>query len=299
MDRRAGVGPNILPVMSMSAYWLKDAKGLVVGPIGLGAVRDLAALRGEAFTHASIDGKTWLVLSDLPEVAEAVRPASVAQRHARERQEAQRIALQLDRYEELATHELFGVPKRSDLKTYRQGFIALAKPYHPARLPKDVHPDLLKACMEMFQFLSGRMVLVERELKASEAAAPPKPTAPETVVSLRRAKSGRIEAHIAVDYPKAPMFTEHPLVNLSTNGFFVRAEKTIPLGTSLDVVLSFPTEQHELRARGSVVWENAPPNPVQPHGFAIRLDKLTDGERAFLNEFLVKAASASSGSAGA
>src|SRR5688500_14679493 len=153
-------------------YWVMDASGGVLGPVSLPVLRDLAAARRISdFTKASRDGKTWVNVHEIRELFEAITPPSMGQRREQELQEAQRIALQLDRFREMSTHELFGVPKTSDLRTYRQGFLTVAKPFHPGRLANNVHAELVKAYMEMFQFLSGRMADHEKRERSKQIVA--------------------------------------------------------------------------------------------------------------------------------
>jgi hypothetical protein len=157
--------------MAAAEYWVMDDGGLVLGPVGLQVLRDIAA--GTQLGHrskASTDGRTWVPLMDLPEVARAVLPPAMQERQERDLKEAARLVRELERIRDMPAHVLFGVPPGATARAHREGFLALAAPYHPARLPHSVHPDLLRACMALFQFLSGRMVEVDREEKARQAA---------------------------------------------------------------------------------------------------------------------------------
>ncbi len=279
----------------MSSFWIMDAKGRVLGPVGLQVIKDLAAGgRISGFTRASRDGKTWLTVADIPEVAAALMPPSVRERRQREQQEAQRIELQLDRYQELPPHELFGVPAGSPIKVYRQGFLALAKPYHPGRLSQDVDPALLKACMGMFQYLSTVMATLEQKEKERErarapatAAQKPAPTYRlEDFVGLSRGKNERYEADIQVNEHSARMFVEHKFVNWSTGGFYLACGRSLPLGTGLDVTLKFNDPPTQVRVRGTVVLENVVNDPKQVSGFGVRLERLSDGDKSFLDSFV-------------
>jgi len=51
------------------------------------------------------------------------------------------------------------------------------------------------------------------------------------------------------------MFTQHALVNLSTQGVFLPTSRPIPLGTLLDLLFVFE-DSHQITTRGRVVWEN-------------------------------------------
>ncbi len=281
----------------MASYWIQDHQGLVLGPVGLEVLRDLATAKRLAdFTQVSRDGVLWQPLSTFPEVVRVLSPGADA-KAVQEAAQAARVRAELQRVQSLPTHALFGVSASADLSTYRQGFLALAKPYHPARLAKDVHPELLRAHMEMFQYLSGRMVEQERAMKAALPPARPPPAAVPPPIAqasagpapgvklLTRPADGKIEVHIDVDFSNASMFTEHKLVNFGTGGLFLPCLRLAPLGTWLDVLLRFATPAKEIRSRGSVVWENLI-NAAYPKGFGVRLERLNDDDKTFVRGFI-------------
>ncbi len=280
----------------MSSYWIQDSHGLVLGPVGIEVLRDLAsAKRLTDFSKVSRDGTTWQPLSSLGEVMQAISPAK-DQRAAQEAAQATKVRAELARLQSLPTSSLFSVLSSADLATYRQGFLALAKPYHPARLAKDVHPDLLRAHIEMFQYLSGRMVEHERTAKAApppapvaavtKVAAPPPSGGPAPGVQLRpQPPDGRLEVLIDVSFNNAFMFIDHKLVNFNTGGFFLPCHRLAPLGTWLDVLMRFAGPSREIRSRGSVVWENLV-NPAHPQGYGVRLEKLAPEDKTFVSGFI-------------
>jgi hypothetical protein len=279
----------------MASYWIQDQQGLVLGPVGLEVLKDLSnAKRLGDFTKVSQDGTHWQALSSIPEVAHVLSPGA-PERAAQEAVQAQRVRAELARYISMPTHALFGVSAGSNLSVCRQGFLALAKPFHPARLAQDVHPELLRAHMEMFQFLSGRMVELERSLNtppppppAARVATPlPPGTAPPGGFELlKRPSDGRLSLKVDLTFANASMLTEHKLVNFRMGGMFLPCERFAPLGTWLDVLLRFSTpSRRDVNARGSVVWENLL-NAAYPKGYGVRLEGIKQDDHAFVRGFI-------------
>ncbi len=274
----------------MADYWVIDGGGGMLGPVSLKVLKDLAmAGRLSGFNQASTDGKTWFKLDQLPEVAQALLPPSLRARREREQQEAQTLALHLDRYGEMQTHELFGVPRGSTSAVYRQGYLELAKRYHPSRLPASVHPELLAASMEMFRFLSARMAQVEKDERRRAPlapSAPPPPTyAPEEFVGFTASGNKDLEATVQVTPENAGIFYEHRVVNLASGGVFLPCEQPPPLGTALALVFRFADPPRSIRARGVVVLENTQSATKQARGCGIRLERLSGEDKTFLQEY--------------
>jgi hypothetical protein len=286
----------------MSSYWIRDPKGGVVGPIGLTVLKDVAQQVG--VSAVSTDGKLWVSPEALPEVLQAIRPGSPAERRKREVQEAQRAELMLDKFRELADHELFGVPRGSDPRVFRQAFLSLAKPYHPGRLAKDAAPELVRAYMELFQFLSTKMVVLE---KAAAAAAPapeppvvrgklvsppaPAPAAPvaKAEASFVKGQGNWFDAKIRVTPETSDVFTVHKLINLQTNGLFLVHRHDVALGTYLNLNLSFVDEPRDIKSRGAVVLESRLTDPRYLPGIGLRMDRLSTEDKGFIQRYLEKA----------
>jgi hypothetical protein len=302
----------------MSAYWLKDAKDRVVGPATLEQIKDLASKgRVTGKTRGSRDQEAWGPLSDLPELKAALLPPEVIQQQAKDRVEAQQMQMELDRFKELPTHKILGVPQHAAEREYKQAFLNLGKRYHPARLPGNSHPELLRACMEMFQFLSGRMVLIEQgfasrrsgshvppkaaptvidpvEAAAAELAAGPagQPAAIEpeataaSYLTLGRGNGKQMAATIEVNQTTYQIFTQHKVVNLTSSGVFLAGEKSLPMGTSLDLLFKFREPPREIRARGKVVLECQLQDARHLVGCGVQLERLPDADKAFLHEYI-------------
>jgi hypothetical protein len=77
----------------------------------------------------------------------------------------------------LSDHEIFGVREDATERDYKHAFIEVGKRYHPGRLARNVHPDLVRAYMAMFQFLSERRIAIEQRFTtAPKDRAPSSPT---------------------------------------------------------------------------------------------------------------------------
>lgn len=293
----------------MAEYWVMDEKGLVLGPVGLQVLRDIAAgSKMGHLTRASDDGKTWVPLMQLPEVAQAVLPPAMVERQQQEQREAARVTRELERIRAMPAHALFGVPAGSSARTHREGFITLAKPYHPGRLPRDVHPDLLRACMSMFQFLSTRMAEVDQQEHRAGASAsvtpsrgtpispasgtPPSGTpraqsgyADEAFVGFARTAGDRLEARVQVTPARIGIFNGHRLMNLATGGAFIPCPTPPPMGSVLEMVFHFGNPQRDVRTRAKVVCEDAGEGRGV-RGFGVRFDNLSKDDQAFLQQFV-------------
>jgi hypothetical protein len=164
--------------MALEIWYLMDVQGAVVGPLPQASAVSLLRSRPGMFTKASNDGSTWRLLTQQVQLESAVAQESAPQRVMREEQEAQRVLFDLDRFRDLAPHELFSVPQGSTKREFRQGFLNVAKRYHPGRLARDVAPALLKAHIAVYQFLSEVIAKAEKTAPDDVAAAPPPVVSP-------------------------------------------------------------------------------------------------------------------------
>ena len=101
-------------------------------------------------------------------------------------------------------------------------------------------------------------------------------------------RDDRVEVTIRVTARNSRMFTEHPLANLKTDGFFLACAKSLPLGTLVDVIFRFDEEHREVRSRGRVILENSGGDPTRPTGFGVRFITLVDQDRRFMLQFVEK-----------
>jgi hypothetical protein len=276
----------------MTTWYLKDARGHEVGPLAREVAVDLMRSRPGVFLQASQDRVTWQPIRGAAVQAMVTSEAPGA-RAAREQAEAQRAMLELDRYQELSPHHLFGVPKTASARDYRQGFLALAKRYHPGRLPRDASPELVKANMAVYQFLTERMQQVEAQLAAAVfEQRPPTPSAPRPpaegsglptwqldVLRLKQ-EPHQFAGVFTVTRQTAFVFSAHRLMNLSTSSVFFPIVPPLPLGTRLGLTFEFDEANRRVGTRGAVAFESATADRTL-RGFGVRLE-LTTEDRGFM-----------------
>jgi hypothetical protein len=285
----------------MDTWYLKDARGNVVGPLTGAVAVELLRSRPGVFLYTSRDGAPWQAVR-APAIQSLVTTEDPQVRAAREHQEAQRAELELDRLRELAPHNLFGVPKDAALKDYRKGFLSLAKRYHPARLPRDVSPTLLKANMVVYQYLTE--VMHELEAKLGESATQEQPQAqvqpnqpPKTAAMPASMRQGAVPTwsletlnirklreqligQLHVTRQTAFVFSIHRLMNLKNEAVFFPCLPSLSLGTRLGVTFHFEEAARVVTTRGSVAFESTALT-TQPRGFGVRLD-LRPEEKGFM-----------------
>lgn len=286
----------------MDTWYLKDTRGNVVGPLSREVAVDLLRSRRGVFLHTSQDGGAWMPVRATA-VATLVTTEDPVLRAAREHQEAQRAALELDRFRELEPHYLFSVPKHATLKDYRKGFLALGKRYHPARLPHDVSPALLRANMAVYQYLTEVLATLEYRFGAeppvpsiapvvavrpsAPAPAPrprPRPSAPGlptwelNALQLQR-QHDDLRGRFEVTRQTAFVFSAHRLMNLSNEAVFFPCLPSLSLGTRLGLTFHFQEAGRALDLRGSVALENSA--SVGPLGFGVRL-ALQPADKSFM-----------------
>ncbi len=148
----------------MDNWFLMDTKGAIVGPLGKDVAVSLLRERPGLFVKVSRDGVSWSGLRHDLRTQALVGAEAPEAKQRREEQEAQKVLFELDRFKELTPNQLFGVPASASRRDFRQGFLNLAKRFHPARLAKDVHPALLRAHLLTYQYLSEVIQQVEASL---------------------------------------------------------------------------------------------------------------------------------------
>jgi hypothetical protein len=112
---------------------------------------------------------------------------------------------------------------------------------------------------------------------------------PHEFVGFER-REDRIEVTIQVTARNSRMFTDHPLANLKTDGFFLACARSLPLGTLVDVIFRFEEERREVRSRGRVILENTGGDPSRPSGFGVRFITLVDQDKRWMLKFVEKSA---------
>lgn len=279
----------------MDDYWIRDAQGRVLGPIGLEVLRELVkAGRLRSIRQASRDGRHFSELTSFPEVSFAIHEALQAQQVEESRQEARHLTEQLRAMEGKQVHEVFGLPPDASINAFRASFFALVRRFYPDRLPSEAPEELRRAYGEMFHFLSGLMSRIEQ--RAQTPAAPPHPpSAPartynlEDFVGWERRDDNRIHAELRITQESVGLLTEQQSANVSNGGLFLATQQLLPLGERLQLTLHFDDPVRDVSARGVVVWQNEQPAPRRPRGVGVRFTHLEEADRRFLGYYVKKA----------
>lgn len=274
----------------MTNVWIRDEAGRVLGPIGIGVLRDLiSAGRLAAVRAASRDGVSFVPVAEVPEVADLVAQEG---RRQEDRIEAERISTVLHVLKPKAPHEVFELPEHAALEDFKTAFFRLAKHYHPDRLPPEASAELRLAYDSLFHFLAQTMATVERKASAivppvtsgaQPAAKPATRFDTGAFVGLRERPDGEPEMEVRVTTSTASMFTENELVNLAKDGVFVPVSEGVPLGSMLE--LRFVFDERTISARGRVVFENFGGRRGKP-GIGLKFVRLADADRAFIAAFV-------------
>jgi Tfp pilus assembly protein PilZ len=282
--------------MSTTEFWIADAEGRVLGPVGLEVLKDLIlAGRLGSVAKVSRDGKSWAPLQSVPELLAIVEQRDPSVRTAREKAQAARLRSQLDAMRSRPAHEIFKLPPDATLEQHREAFFRLSKQFHPDAVPADAVPELRDACALAFRFLSGLMTRVESGLNRAPPPPPPPPPValetpvpsydPESFVGIKQLGPGAAQAKIRVTAANVGMFTDHPLMNLRCGACFVITEQVLPLGTQVALTLSFEDPPYAIVARAKVAFEDAG-RGKSAHGFGITLLDLPAKDREFIKGFV-------------
>jgi Tfp pilus assembly protein PilZ len=278
-------------------WFLKDTRGNVVGPISRLVAVDLLRSRPGVFQFASTDKENWQQVR-AQVIQSLVTQEDPQARLAREQQEAQRAEFELDRFRELAPHDLFGVPKGSPLKDFRRGFLPLAKRYHPGRLPRDVSPALLRANIAVYQYLTEVLADLEKAFGAApQPVAPareaPRPSAPRPRVDVLPSwqlaalklqhKQERLYGQLNVTRETAFVFSTHRLMNLANGAVFFPCIPSLALGTRLSMTFHFEEAARSVSSLGAVAYENAM-SSSGPRGFGVQMELRTEEKGFMLRE---------------
>lgn len=279
----------------MSTYWICDSQNRVLGPIGLEVVSELlVAGRIDSTTRISRDGQAWWPLTSVPELARMYEQRNPEVRLARERAEAQKLRAQLEGLRVRPAHEIFKVAHDAPVEVWREAFFKLSKRFHPDSIPADTAAELKEACATAFRFLSTLMTRVENgahRVATAESTArlptpPPSPTYDASAfVGIKPLSNGEVEATIRVTAQNLGMFTDHPMMNLPMNGFFLADTRVLKLGTTVRLTFNFGDGAKSLSCRGRVAWEDAG-RSKSPRGFGISFLDLRPAEKEFLKAYV-------------
>lgn len=267
----------------MNEWYLKDSRGNEVGPLSREVAIDLIRSRPGVFLHASTDRLTWQPVRGAA-VQTLVTSEDPTTRISRERQETEKALFDLDRFRDLEPHALFSVPKTASAKEFRQGFLNLAKRFHPGRLPRDASAPLVKAHIAVYQYLTEVIQQVEARLMIPD----PRPSAPSPgrlptwqldVLRLRQ-EPHLVAGRFSVTRQTAFVFSAHRLMNLGTSSVFFPCIPALPLGTRLGLSFDFEEAHRVIATRGAVAFESATADQTL-RGFGVRLD-LGAEDRGFM-----------------
>lgn len=274
----------------MDNWYLRDSRGGQVGPVSRQVAVDLIRSRPGFFLHVSNDNISWKPLARQPQVQSLVGAEAPDLRRRRETEEAQRLLFDLDRFRDLKPHQLFGVPATATIKDFRAGFAARAKHVHPGRLPRDVAPELLRAQMAVYQYLTEVLQNLEKRFAnaaAASVAPPPAPPSREAVWNLTKLHlqqtEARLKASLDIDASTAHVFSVHRLMNLNNASVFFPCLPTLGLGTRMSLTFHFVEAGRDIEALGAVALESGTVDHRNHlRGFGVRLDGLNAEMRGFM-----------------
>jgi curved DNA-binding protein CbpA len=267
----------------MPQWFLKDARGAILGPLEEQAAVSIARERPGVFVSASNDGGYTFRNLKRPSMIANIAQEQAADRTFRETNEASRLELELDRLRELEPWQLFGVPKGSDPRVMREGFLSLAKRYHPGRLPKDSAQPLLKVHMDIYQYLMETQARVEERHAQQKVVVEDhlSKTWSLSELHLERRENG-FSGKLSVTRKSAMVFTAHRLMNLKNHAAFFPILPPLKLGTRLWLQFYFEDAQRSIEAHCAVAFENLNASSKELQGFGVRIDGLKPEETGFM-----------------
>lgn len=276
-------------------YWIRDLRKRVLGPLNLAALRGLVAIgRLKDVACISLDGRTWIALTDYSGLADLVAapPASARDLAAQDRQKAKEVRSRLTELRALQDSDVFKVPSGATAQEFLTAFFALAKSFHPDRVPTGF-PELRAASSDMVHFVTERINARIRKAHARPPAllSPPSPHPRlfdgSQFVGLDRTQGGGYRATVRVTRESVSMFTRHSMINLSSSGIFLPGLHA-SLGSAIDLVFHFDEAAREIKTPGKVVWVNAH-DTRHPLGSGVRYGRLPDDETAFIIDYVERA----------
>ena len=111
-------------------------------------------------------------------------------------------------------------------------------------------------------------------------------------MGIERRNAERLHANIRVTPTSYRMFTDHALVNISNSGLFISTPELIPVGSLLDMELTFEGDTRTITARARVVWESTGADGKHERGMGLKLMQVDKQDLAFIKDFVRKAAMA-------
>lgn len=111
-------------------------------------------------------------------------------------------------------------------------------------------------------------------------------------VGIERRIADRLHANVRVTAVSYRMFTDHALVNISNGGLFIAAQDLIPVGSLVDMELTFDGDPKTVTARARVVWESTGADGRNQRGMGLKLMQVDKQDLAFIKDYVRKAAMA-------
>jgi Tfp pilus assembly protein PilZ len=279
----------------LTEYWIRDLSKRVLGPLSLAALRGLVATgRLKDVASISLDGRTWVALGSYPGLVDLVAAPQPGTRElaAQDRQQAAEVRSRLIELQPMQDADIFKVSCTATAEEFLTAFFALAKSYHPDRVP-DGFPELRAASAEMVHFITDRINSRIRRAHARPVAmltsnSPlPRLFDGSQFVGLERTNAGGYRATVRVTQESASMFTRHSMANLSSSGIFLPGLHAL-LGSAIDLVFQFAEAGRDIKTPGKVVWVNAH-DTRRPLGSGVRYGRLPDDETAFIIDYVERA----------
>ncbi|MCB9556757.1 MAG: PilZ domain-containing protein [Deltaproteobacteria bacterium] len=92
----------------------------------------------------------------------------------------------------------------------------------------------------------------------------------------------RYEVTAYVDYTGSEVLLYHRIENISLGGICIQTAALEDIGTTVELVINFPTLDAVISVQGEVVWANREP----PQDVGIRFNALDDEQRSVLRQYL-------------
>jgi hypothetical protein len=93
-------------------------------------------------------------------------------------------------------------------------------------------------------------------------------------------------AEIRVTSHNLKMFSEHPILNISSGGMFARAAQSPPVGAQVSMRFTFDADKRQVQVRAIVVKD---PKPALGDGTALVFEGLNPDDRKYIESLLAKA----------
>jgi hypothetical protein len=299
----------------MAQWILKDSRGALLGPLDQETAVALTRQRRGVFVAASSDGgKSFRALKLV--TGEHVIPPEIASaaKAAQESAEAQRVWLELDRYKELKAWQLFSVPETATTREFREGFLSLAKRYHPGRLDRAASSALTNAHMAMYQYLLETIHQVEQRdesvssdsgFQIQHSSASGIRSTPSSVSQIRapfvsssssihsqpfwsmsvlnlEKQDTQMSGRLTVTKDSAIVFTTHKMMNLQNHAAFFPIVPPLKMGTRLAMKFHFEEAHKDIEARCAVAFENVNNSSRDLKGFGVKIDGIKPEELGFM-----------------